>query len=546
MMMQGAKLAKGNNRPEQGASRDYPELPRRRSLLSGAVLFAASPWASVCAQTPAGAQILKLPKIALVIGNAAYQQAPLKNPANDAKGMAEALNATGFEVTVRLDAGRTAMQAAIDAYLKQLAERKCVGLFYFAGHGVQLNWKNYLLPVDAVVASNADIEARGIDITGMIGGLNRAGNALNLIILDACRDAPFGEAAKPEQKGLSQMDAPRSTLLAYATAPGNVASDGEGANGLYTEHLLREMKAADAKVEDVFKRVRLSVRRRSNGAQIPWESTSLEDDFWFVPPARLAPPTDRERAARFAEELKLWERIETASAPEPFEDYLRRYPSGNFSELAQFRLDRILAARGERKVEVATHKDNPYATLVARSDTSFRVGDTWSYRVSDLDSGAVRPALRRTVTAVNDAEVVLNDGAYTLDLLGNPRRFPDGRNLFGAQFNPVEYAVGRTWTSRFNVRTGGGESYTEYQFRIAARERISVPAGSFECFRIEGKGVGRPFQGSWNSQLSVVRWLAPEQTRMSVKSEIRRVNYGATGMSVLENERTELESFRHA
>jgi uncharacterized caspase-like protein len=520
---------------------------RRRffsGAIGGAVLFLPSPWARLWAQTPTGAQLQKLPKIALVIGNAAYAQAPLKNPANDAKGIAEALNATGFEVTVRLDAGRAAMQAAIDTYVKTLAERKCVGLFYFAGHGIQLNWKNYLLPADARVASNEDVERQGVEVNAMAAGLARAGNAMNLIILDACRDAPFGDAKKPDQKGLSQMDAPRSTLLAYATAPGNVASDGEGANGLYTESLLREMRTPEAKVEDVFKRVRLNVRRKSGGAQIPWESTSLEDDFWFVPPASLAPPTDRDRAARFAEELKLWERIETVQAPEPFEDYLRRYPSGHFSELAQFRLDRALAVAGERKVEMVAQKDNPYATPVARSDTTFRVGDLWIYRVSDLDTGAPKAPERRAVTSVADSEVLFNDGTLVTDLLGNPRRFPDGRQLTGAQFNPVEFALGRTWTTRFNVRTDGGESYTEYQFRIAARERVSVPAGAFECFRIDGKGVGRPFQGSWNTQLTVVRWFAPERCRLPVKSEVRRINYSRRGMTVLENDRMELTELR--
>ncbi|MBL8381023.1 MAG: caspase family protein [Burkholderiales bacterium] len=509
------------------------------------MLFAASPWARLWAQTPAGAQLLKLPKIALVIGNAAYRQAPLKNPANDAKGMAEALNGAGFEVTVRLDAGRAAMQAAVDAYVKQLAERKCVGLFYFAGHGIQINWKNYLLPADAQVASNEDVERQGIEVNAMAAGLARAGNALNLIILDACRDAPFGEARKPEQKGLSQMDAPRSTLLAYATAPGNVASDGEGANGLYTESLLREMKVADAKVEDVFKRVRLNVRRRSGGAQIPWESTSLEDDFWFVPPANLAPPTDRERAARFAEELKLWERVEAANTPEPFEDYLRRYPSGNFNELAQFRLDRVLAQAGERRIEIAPQANNPYATPTVRSDTAYRVGDLYVHRVSDIDSGQFRREMRRVVTAISDSEVVLNQGQGTFDLLGNPRRLQDGRQMFGAQLMPSEFAVGRAWTTRYNLRTDSGQdAYVEMHFRIVTREKVTVPAGTFECFRIEGKGVTRPYQGSWNTQLSSTRWLAPDRCRLPIKAEGKRVNFGPQGSNVLENDRLELIQFR--
>ena len=526
---------------------------QRRQLIrlgvGGATLFVPGPWAWVWAQGAQGPQLQKLPKIALVIGNGQYKQSPLKNPANDAKGMADALNSLGFEVTVRLDAGKAAMQTAIDAYVTQLVSRKCVGLFYFAGHGIQINWKNYLLPADAEVRSNADVETSGVEVNKIIEGLNKAGNALNLIILDACRDAPFGEAKKPDQKGLSQMDAPRSTLLAYATAPGNVASDGEGTNGLYTENLLREIRAPEAKVEDVFKRVRLSVRRKSNGAQIPWESTSLEDDFYFVPPASLAPPSDREKERRFTEELKLWEKIENATAAEPFEDYLKRYPSGNFSELAQFRLDRNLAMLGEKRVEIASQKDNPYTAGTTQANTAYRIGDTYTYRVSDIDSGKPKAGFTRTVTALTDIEVVFNDGLTTTDLLGNRKRTPDGRVFFGAQFLPTEYAVGKAWTTRYKGKTDRGqEFYVETQIRIVSKERISVPAGTFDCFRIEGKGVSRPYlPPSWNTQIWFRLWIAPEHCRGAIKNEANRTSYSPNGViSVPENDRRELESFNQS
>ncbi len=267
--------------------------------LGGAVLFAPGPWARVWAQTEKDAQLLRLPQIALVMGNGAYPQAPLRNPANDAKDLAGALNSLGYQVTVRLDAGKAAMQSAVEAYVAELARRRCVGLFYFAGHGIQINWKNYLLPVDAEFKSNADVESRAVEVNRVMNGLTEARNALNLIILDACRDAPFGEALKTAQKGLSQMDAPRNTLLAYSTAPGNVASDGAGKNGLYTGNLLREIRVPDAKVEDVFKRVRLAVRRgdravrRFRGKALRWRTISISSR----PPAWRRPRTPRRRAA---------------------------------------------------------------------------------------------------------------------------------------------------------------------------------------------------------------------------------------------------------
>jgi uncharacterized caspase-like protein len=138
-----------------------------------------------------------------------------------------------------------------------------------------------------------------VDVNSLIVGIRKAHNPMNLIILDACRDNPFGSSARLDQKGLSQLDAPPGTLLAYATAPGNTAIDGESENGLYTEHLLREIKVPEVKVEDVFKRVRLAVRRRSKGLQIPWESTSLEEDFWFISPTALKKLAEEEVEREF-------------------------------------------------------------------------------------------------------------------------------------------------------------------------------------------------------------------------------------------------------
>ncbi|HXD97968.1 MAG TPA: caspase family protein, partial [Candidatus Acidoferrum sp.] len=275
------------------------------------------------------------------------------------------------------------MAAAVQSHVAEVAKRKSVGLFYYAGHGVQLAWRNYMLPVDAEVETIADIQRQGVEVNSLLEGLGRAGTAMNVIILDACRDNPFGHLQGVDQKGLSQMDAPRDTLLAYATSPGHVASDGAGANGLYTENLLREIAVREAKIEDVFKRVRLGVRRQSNGAQIPWESTSLEDDFYFIPPSRTVEPSETEKRRRFDEELALWQKIRGATDPAPLEDYLRRHPSGRFAELAQLQLDRVLARRGERKIRIASAEGNPFTKGSAAANTGWSVGDSYTYRVLD-------------------------------------------------------------------------------------------------------------------------------------------------------------------
>jgi uncharacterized caspase-like protein len=252
-----------------------------------------------------------LPRLALVIGNSRYASMPLQNPANDATAIAATLKETGFAVDLRLDAKKAAMEEAIRGFIERAGKQKAVGLFYFAGHGFQLSWRNFLVPVDAAPGTADEVPKQAVDIATLLQGLGWADNPMNIIILDACRDNPF-ETELKTGKGLSQMDAPIGTLLAYATAPGNTAADGNGRNGLYTENLLREMRKPDTRIEDVFKRVRLAVRRASQGQQIPWESTSLEDDFYFLPPADLKKLSQEELERQFAEERAAWEKTQQA------------------------------------------------------------------------------------------------------------------------------------------------------------------------------------------------------------------------------------------
>ncbi len=529
-------------------------LPRRTILktgLAGSILFAPGPalvWAQSSSGGGSAAQLLRLPKIALIIGNSKYKESPLKNPANDAKAIGEALSGLGFDVTLRLDVPKATMDSAITTYVNTLATRKCVGLFYYAGHGIQLAWKNYLLPVDANIDVIGDVAKQSFELNSLISGLTKASNPMNVIILDACRDNPFGDTKQPEQKGLSQMDAPHSTILAYATAPGNTASDGEGSNGLYTENLLREIKVKEAKVEDVFKRVRLNVRRSSKGAQIPWESTSLEDDFYFIPPGTTAPPRDEERAKAFAEELALWESIQGSNDVKPFEDYLRRYPSGQFSELAQLRLDLLLKQQGEKAVQLTSAKGNPFTLGSARSDTAYKVGDSYHYRVIDLDSGREKARVLNIVTEITNTEVVYNNGEMTTDLLGNTAKHRDGRRSTGNQVFPLEYSLNKQWETRFIVvPRGGGTSQTTQKFHVIAKEKVTVPAGTFECFKVVGTGkfFGQNPQGiGFNGTTTLNYWIAPDICRRPIKNEFVRIVFNRAGRHVLDNDRLELESFK--
>jgi hypothetical protein len=223
-------------------------------------------------------------RVALVIGNGAYRSAPLRNPVNDATAMAEALRGCGFQATLLLNASRERMFTAIRDFGNAL-QGSTVGVFYFAGHGVQVHGKNYLVPVDTDLASEDEVAYSTLDTEAVLAKLETAHNPLNIVILDACRNNPFGRSFRSSQQGLAQMDAPAGTYIAFATAPGHTAADGAEAHGLYTGNLLAQMGTPGLKVEDLFKRVRARVMEASSGLQVPWESSSITGDFYFNPGA---------------------------------------------------------------------------------------------------------------------------------------------------------------------------------------------------------------------------------------------------------------------
>jgi formylglycine-generating enzyme required for sulfatase activity len=228
---------------------------------------------------------------ALVIGNSAYgaDVGPLLNPVNDATDMAATLQSLGFEVTLVLNATRQQMDEALAAYRRQLRPGG-TGLFYFAGHGAQVEGMNYLIPIGANVERAVTAQAESVSAEQVLAGMTAAGTTLNILILDACRNNPF-LSRWPVQvpRGLAPMQAARGSFIAYATAPGAVAADGGGRNGTYTKHLLRYLTTPDLLVEQMFKRVRVAVEEETGGVQTPWEASSLQGDFSFRPTAEARP-----------------------------------------------------------------------------------------------------------------------------------------------------------------------------------------------------------------------------------------------------------------
>ena len=182
------------------------------------------------------------------------------------------------------------MKQAIRDFGEKLENGGGVGLFYFAGHGLQAEGQNYLVPIGARIKKPLDIELESVKLQRVLNEMEFAKNRLNIVVLDACRDNPYAGAYRERERGnatsglAAPTRAPIGTFIAYSTAPGMAASDGKGQHGLYTEELLKALDYAEGmKLEDVFKKVRSKVRQRSKGRQIPWENSSVEGDFYFLP-----------------------------------------------------------------------------------------------------------------------------------------------------------------------------------------------------------------------------------------------------------------------
>jgi TolB-like protein/Flp pilus assembly protein TadD len=223
-------------------------------------------------------------RLALVIGNGDYPKGILANPGNDAKSMEKALKAIGFEVKRYENLKQKEMARAIDDFGNRLKNYD-VGLFFYAGHGVQSKGFNYLIPVNADLVTESDVEFNCVRADRVLGKMEDAKNNINVIILDACRDNPFERSwtRTAKGRGLATMSVPVGTVIAYATSPGSTASDGFGKNGLFTSGLLTYLNEPGITAIQMFQKVTAHVQKKSNGQQLPWVSTSLTGDFFLVP-----------------------------------------------------------------------------------------------------------------------------------------------------------------------------------------------------------------------------------------------------------------------
>ena len=229
-----------------------------------------------CLLWAAGGMAATESRTALIIGNDAYQHLPkLNNAVNDARALDARLRSLGFTTILKLDAGGLELNRAVHALAGQV-QPGGVGLVFYACHGIEAAGRNYLIPVDAALQSDIDLRAAAIDVDEVLATLRDARAAVNVVILDACRDNPLPRKGRSGARGLARVAAPSGTIVAYAAAPGEKAEDGApGGNGVFTGELLKALDEPGMKIEEVFKRVTVGVRRQTGGKQEPWTQASL-------------------------------------------------------------------------------------------------------------------------------------------------------------------------------------------------------------------------------------------------------------------------------
>jgi len=258
----------------------------RLHLLVRAVILATLLSAFLPVVHAAGSQPAK---VALVIGNQRYaEDKPLPNAANDAALMARTLTGLGFAVTERRDLNRADLAAAVTEFAERIPQG-ATALVYYAGHGMQVGGNNYLNPVDMQITSEQMTPLRAYPLKSMLERLALSRSAVNIVILDACRNNPFRSQGAVRYRslanlGLNRVQAPRGTLIAYSTAPGQLAADGASGNSIYTAALARHLAEPGREIEETFKHVATEVRKKTLDDQIPWYESSLTDNFYFTPP----------------------------------------------------------------------------------------------------------------------------------------------------------------------------------------------------------------------------------------------------------------------
>ena len=263
----------------------------RRRLLACLALVPVLWSAAFGVRAQARVEASRQRRIALVIGNARYAESPLNNPEHDARLVARTLRSLGFEVAEHLNLGARDFKRVLREFVQRIDDDQVASVFYYAGHGVQIGGRNFLLPVDIGLRDEAEVRDEAIDLQdSLLAHVDRVRPRARIFIIDACRDDPFAARVRASRKasGLAEMAAP-GALIAFSAAPGRVAEDGPvGGNSVYTRHLAAELRTPGVEVEEMMKAVRIKVLRDTAERQIPWVNTSMVVNFMFNPAGAAA------------------------------------------------------------------------------------------------------------------------------------------------------------------------------------------------------------------------------------------------------------------
>jgi carboxyl-terminal processing protease len=349
------------------------------------------------------------PRVALVIGNSHYapEIGALPNPANDANLIAQALQQTGFQVIKVVDVDQKKMKRAIADFGDKLAAAgaDATGLFFYAGHGVQVRGTNYLVPLGADIDKEADVDIESVSADTVIQQMEFANNRVNIIILDACRNNPMARSMRSVQRGLAPMDASQAaqgTFVAYSTAPGQVAADGTGKDSPYSIALAKIIVQPGIGIEEVFRNVRAEVMGATDKKQIPWDSSSLTAPFYFkggsaVAAQPIAPSQPAATPANSQLDSQYWTAISNSKKPGDYQGYLKQFPNGTFAPLARSRLADLGASQVPATITtpptpvVRVAQPQPAAVPPVEEDTTDDADDDAPMQYADtVDRGGKR------------------------------------------------------------------------------------------------------------------------------------------------------------
>lgn len=295
-------------------------------------------------------------RVALVIGNSNYTNViDLKNPVNDADLMQQTLTDVGFEVIRYNDLDQRGMKKAMLEFGRKLKEGAEASMFYYAGHGIEIGGVNYLVPVDADLQSSDEADIQNVSVNSFLSLTENSNVPMNIIILDACRNNPFRSLRSASLGGLAPVKAPRGTYVAYATAPGSVAVDGDGVNSPFTLALTESMRQPGLTLEAVLKLTRAKVETETKGAQLPFDSSAITGDFYFVPAVAVATPPSTDTPKLF--QLDTAQEAYQAAGEDPnlLRVVIDKFGDTVWGALAAEKLKRLPAAKPEIPTpEIAT------------------------------------------------------------------------------------------------------------------------------------------------------------------------------------------------